>query len=125
VTDRHALLLDRAGEFARVALLPAVQFVPWLDRFLPALGDERPAALYTPAVVSDDTDGQIAHLHGLNLSRAWCWRMLAETLSADDPRVAPMSAAAERHAEPELDKASGTDYMIEHWLACYAVLYLT
>jgi hypothetical protein len=36
-----------------------------------------------------------------------------------------MHETAERHAEPELSKASGTDYMVEHWLACYAVLYLT
>jgi hypothetical protein len=106
-------------------LLPPAEFVPWLDRFLPALADERPASLFTPAVVSDDTDGQIAHLHGLNLSRAWCWRRLAEALPAHDPRIPPMHAAAERHAEPELDKAGGTDYMVEHWLACYAVLYLT
>ena len=75
--------------------------------------------------MSDDSDGQIAHLRGLNLSRAWCWRRLAETLPADDPRVPPMYAAAHRHAEPELGKVSGTDYMVEHWLACYAVLYLT
>jgi hypothetical protein len=106
-------------------LLPADEFVPWLDRFLPGLADELPAALFTPAVVSDDSDGQIAHLHGLNLSRAWCWRRLAEALPADDPRVPPMYAAAERHAGPGLGKASGTDYMVEHWLACYAMLYLS
>ncbi|HEY1627219.1 MAG TPA: DUF2891 domain-containing protein [Streptosporangiaceae bacterium] len=106
-------------------LLPAADFVPWLDRFLPALGDERPASLFTPAVVSDDSDGQIAHLHGLNLSRAWCWRRLAEALPDSDPRVPLLYAAAKRHAGPEMNKASGTDYMVEHWLACYAVLYLT
>jgi hypothetical protein len=106
-------------------LLPAAEFVPWLDRFLPALAGQRPASLFTPAFVSDDSDGQIAHLRGLNLSRAWCWRRLAETLPADDPRVPPMYAAAQRHAEPELGKVSGTHYMVEHWLACYAVLYLT
>jgi len=39
--------------------------------------------------------------------------------------VPPMYAAAQRHAEPELGKVSGTHYMVEHWLACYAVLYLT
>jgi hypothetical protein len=106
-------------------LLPAGEFVPWLDRFLPGLADERPASLFTPAIVSDDSDGQIAHLHGLNLSRAWCWRRLAEALPPGDPRGPVMDAAAERHAEPELGKATGTDYMVEHWLACYAVLYLT
>jgi hypothetical protein len=98
-----------------VNLLPSADFGLWLERFLPGIADRKP----------DDTDGQIAHLHGLNLSRAWCWRRLAEALPAEDSRVAVMLAAAAEHGEPELDRASGTDYMVEHWLACYAVLYLT
>lgn len=106
-------------------LLPPTEFRPWFDRFLPGIADGEPAALFTPAVVGDDSDGQIAHLHGLNLSRAWCWRRLAESLPGDDPRVPVMLDAATRYAEPELDAVSGTDYMVEHWLACYAVLYLT
>lgn len=106
-------------------LLPADEFRAWFDRFLPGLADGKPEQLLTPAIVSDDNDGQIAHLHGLNLSRAWCWRRLAARLPAGDPRVPIMLAAASAHAEPELDQASGTDYMVEHWLACYAVLYLS
>jgi hypothetical protein len=78
-----------------------------------------------PAFVSDDSDRQIAHLHGLNLSRAWCWRRLAELLPADDPRGPVLTDAATRHAEPELAHTSGSDYIVEHWLAAYAVLYLT
>jgi hypothetical protein len=108
-----------------MALLPPAEFGPWLSRFPPGIEAGRPVALHTPAVVSDDSDGQIAHLHGLNLSRAWCWRRLAETLPADDPRVPVMLTTAAAHAELELDQASGTDYMVEHWLACYAVLYLS
>jgi hypothetical protein len=106
-------------------LLPAGEFRPWFDRFLPGITDGKPGSLLTPAIVSDDRDSQIAHLHGLNLSRAWCWRRLAESLPAGDPRVPVMLATASAHAEPELDHASGTDYMVEHWLACYAVLYLS
>ena len=68
-------------------LLPRADFPGWLARFLPGIAAREPAALFTPAVVTDSSDGQIAHLRGLNLSRAWCWRRLAETLSADDPRV--------------------------------------
>jgi Protein of unknown function (DUF2891) len=109
----------------QACLLPAAEFGPWFDRFLPGIGVGEPASLLTPAVVSDDSDGQIAHLHGLNLSRAWCWLRLAEQLPADDVRVPIMHAAAEKHAEQEMDKVSGSDYAIEHWLACYAVLYLT
>ncbi len=79
-------------------------------------------ALFTPAVVSDSSDGQIAHLHGLNLSRAWCWRRLAETLPADDPRGPVCIAAAHRHAEASLPHVVADDYMVTHWLAAYAVL---
>ena len=107
------------------ALWPPERAVPWLDAFLPGIRESRPASLFTPAFVSDDSDGQIAHLHGLNLSRAWCWRRLAELLPAGDPRVPAMTGAAVRHAEPELAHTSGSDYMVEHWLASYAVLYLT
>jgi hypothetical protein len=107
------------------ALWPPERALPWLDAFLPGIGARRPASLFTPAFVSDDSDGQIAHLHGLNLSRAWCWRRLAELLPADDPRVPTMLDAAARHAEPELAHTSGSDYMVEHWLAAYAVLYLS
>ena len=99
--------------------------LPWLEAFLPGLADGAPAQLFTPAHVADDSDGQIAHLHGLNLSRAWCWRRLAEHLPAADPRVPALLEAAARHAEPELANVSGSDYMVEHWLAAYAVLYLS
>jgi hypothetical protein len=103
-------------------LMPAEEFPGWLTRFLPGLADGAPRALFTPATVSDSSDGYIAHLRGLNLSRAWCWRRLAETLPADDPRVPVCASASERHAEASLAYVSGDDYMVEHWLAAYAVL---
>jgi hypothetical protein len=109
----------------QACLLPAAEFGAWFDRFLPGIANREPAALFTPATVSDDSDGQIAHLRGLNLSRAWCWLRLADQLPPGDPRTPLMREAAERHAEPEFDQVSGSDYMVEHWLACYAVLYLT
>lgn len=106
-------------------LLPPVAFVTWLDAFLPRSADGAPPALFTPALVSDASDGQIAHLHGLNASRAWCWRRLAETLPAGDPRIERFLAAAHVHAEAALPHVAGDDYMVEHWLAAYAVLLLT
>jgi Protein of unknown function (DUF2891) len=54
------------------AFWPPERALPWLDAFLPGIAAGEPASLFTPAFVSDDSDGQIAHLHGLNLSRAWC-----------------------------------------------------
>ncbi len=106
-------------------LLEPAEFPGWLDRFLPGIAAGEPAALFRPAVVSDDTDGQIAHLHGLNLCRAWAWRRLAAALPDNDGRREPMVAAARRHAESALDQATGSDYMVEHWLAAYALLYLS
>ncbi len=103
-------------------LLPREDFAGWLARFLPRIADGRPQALFTPAVVSDPSDGHIAHLRGLNLSRAWCWRRLAETLPPGDPRARVCAQAADLHAGASLEHVTGDDYMVEHWLAAYAVL---
>ena len=77
------------------------------------------------AIVSDPTDGQIAHLHGLNLYRAYAYQQLTRTLPDADPRGPVLRDAARRHAEASLPAVRGGDYMAEHWLACYAVLLLT
>jgi hypothetical protein len=108
------------AELMQSVLEPA-EFVVWFDRLLPEL----PAALLEPAAVSDPSDGQIAHLHGLNLSRAWCMRRIAEALGEDDARVGLLHEAAERHARASLPFVSGVDYMLDHWLPAYAVLLLT
>ncbi len=105
-------------------LLEAGSFPAWLERFLPSLAAGEPAALFTPAVVSDSTDGQLAHLHGLNLSRAWGFRRLAEALPETDPRVPVLEAAAREHARAGLRHATGSHYAVEHWLVAYAVLVL-
>jgi len=104
-------------------LLPHAEFEPWFDRFLPALALGEPATLFRPARVSDRSDGKIAHLDGLNLSRAWCWRSLAAAMAPDDPRRAPASEAARDHLAAGLPHVAG-DYMGEHWLASFAVLAL-
>ena len=103
--------------------LPAAEFGAWVDRFLPRLAAGEPATLFEPAAVSDRTDGKIAHLDGLNLSRAWCWRALAGALPAGDPRRARALDAAGRHLAAGLPHVAG-DYMGEHWLATFALLAL-
>ncbi|NYJ08895.1 hypothetical protein GGQ55_005173 [Geodermatophilus daqingensis] len=99
-------------------VLPGEEFAGWLGRYLPGLGDRR---LFEPAVVADSSDGQTAHLHGLNLSRAWALRRLAAHVPAARDLLLD---TARRHAEPELSEVSGSHYMVEHWLAAYALLYL-
>jgi hypothetical protein len=70
-------------------------------------------------------DMRLADLKARFGPRAWCWRRLAESLPDDDKRVGPSLAAAQRHAAAALPHVSGGDYMVEHWLACYAVLLLS
>jgi hypothetical protein len=107
-------------ECVRRVMGPEV-FLPWLDGFFPKLAEKQPATLFTPATVTDRTDGQIAHLDGLNLSRAWCWRLLAQALPKGDARRALAERAFEEHVHDALPHVTG-DYMGEHWLATFALL---
>jgi hypothetical protein len=104
-------------------LLPADEFASWLKAFLPRAAQRQPASLFTPATVSDRSDGKIAHLDGLNFSRAWCWREIAATLAPDDPLAGVAEAAAQDHMAASLPHVAG-DYMGEHWLASFALLAL-
>ena len=104
-------------------VLKASDFSGWVDRFLPRLAVREPATLFTPAIVSDRTDGKIAHLDGLNLSRAWCWRSIAATWPASDARRGVALEAAEIHFAASLPHVAG-DYMGAHWLATFALLAL-
>lgn len=106
----EALLMSR--------VLPSAEFAAWFDAFLPRAAQGEPASLFTPATVSDRSDGKIAHLDGLNLSRAWCWRALATAL--DRPTLA---AAADAHIAASLDHIDD-HYMGTHWLASFALLAL-
>jgi len=104
-------------------LLPRESFELWFPRFLPDVADKQPATLFTPARVSDRTDGKIAHLDGLNLSRAWCWRLLAAAMPEADPGKHHAITAAMNHLAAAVPHVSG-DYMGEHWLATFALLAL-
>ena len=97
--------------------LHSAEFPAWFERFLPEIASGHPAVLFTPASPSDRTDGKIAHLDGLNLSRAWCLRSLAR-FGGDALRH-----AAERHLVVAMPHLSG-HYMGEHWLATYALMAL-
>ena len=104
-------------------VLSAAEFLDWLTAFLPRLEKKEPHALFEPATVSDRSDGKIAHLDGLNLSRAWCWRSIAAVLPDNDPRSAIALESARVHLDASLPHVSG-DYMGEHWLATFALLAL-
>lgn len=105
-------------------ILPPGEFLPWFDKFLPDLAQGQPATLFQPAFVSDRTDGQITHLDGLNLSRAWCWRAIGAALPVGDPRKTLAEKAYHTHLDEALPHVTG-DYMGEHWLATFAMLAMT
>jgi hypothetical protein len=99
------------------------EFAAWFARYLPDAADGKPETLFAPATVTDRTDGQIAHLDGLNLSRAWCWRLIVDRLPVDAPLRPTAEKTIEWHLASALDHLSG-DYMGEHWLASFAALAL-
>lgn len=101
-------------------VLAAEEFPGWLAGFLPD-----PAGPFTPVEVRNPEDGHQAHLFGLNLSRAWQFRILASALPGDDPRVPALRRAAERHLAAGLPHVAGEGFASEHWLAAYACLALT
>jgi hypothetical protein len=111
--------LSEADLMRRV--VPPAGFPAWLHGFLPR---GLPPALQQPAIVSDRSDGKLAHLDGLNLSRAWCLRALAGALPAGDPLRPQLAASAEAHAAAGLAHVATGDYMGEHWLASFAVYLL-
>jgi hypothetical protein len=110
------------AECSRRVMSPT-DFNAWLSRFLPRLAQREPKTLFAPALVSDRSDGKIAHLDGLNLSRAWCWRSLAKSMNDGDPRRIVALEAADAHLAASLPHVTG-DYMGEHWLATFALLAL-
>jgi hypothetical protein len=105
-------------------VMAAAEFDGWMQGFLPRLAAGEPATLFTPAAVSDRSDGKIAHLDGLNLSRAWCWLSLARSWADDDSRRVAALRAADAQLDASLPHVSG-DYAGEHWLATFALLALT
>jgi len=102
-------------------VLPASDFTRWLHGFLPR---GLPPALEHPVSVSDRSDPKLAHLDGLNLSRAWCLRAVGGALTPDDPLRPVFTAAAAAHTAAGLAHVATGDYMGEHWLASFAVYLL-
>jgi len=93
-------------------------FADWWAQFEPA-----PAALATwlaPVQVSDPSDPKIVHLHGLNLSRAWCWRQLLPELPAS--LAGPVERTIEAHLAASLPASIDGEYVGTHWLASFALL---
>ncbi len=113
--------LTTASLMTRV--LDGPSFARWFGAYLPRAAAQQPATLFAPAVSPDRSDGKMAHLDGVNLSRAWCWREIAAALPSADAARAVAEQSARTHLEAALPHVAG-DYMGEHWLASFALLAL-
>src|SRR4051812_31752603 len=97
------------ADLMRRVLGPA-EFAKWFRAFLP----EIPPALLNPAKVSDRTDGQLAHLDGLNLSRAWGFFNLSSVVPG---KQAVLLQAGKKHLRAGLRQGLSGSYAGEHWAA--------
>ena len=102
-------------------ILPPPYYATWLSAFLPQIGE----SWITPAVSTDPSDGKLAHLDGLNLSRAWMLEGIAAGLPPADLRVPYLNAAAKTHRESGLAAVTGKHYEGGHWLGSFATYLMT
>jgi hypothetical protein len=123
--------LGEADVMRRV--LPPAEFAKWLSEFMPQIpspsrtgGPSRTGdGDWLPVAVSPDpSDPKLAHLDGLNLSRALMLEGIMSILPADDPRLPALRATAEAHRRAGLAAVTGEHYEGGHWLGSFAV-YLT
>ena len=105
-------------------VLSPTEFATWLTAFLPRIPKANSATWLPIGVVTDKSDGKLAHLDGLNLSRAWMLEGIAAGLPASDVRRNALLAAARTHAASGLAAVTGERYEGGHWLGSFAT-YLT
>jgi hypothetical protein len=106
-------------------VLTKQEYAAWLGAFLPDIPLKPGAKWLEPAVVTDPTDGKLAHLDGLNLSRAWMLDGIASALPADDPRIASIHATRDAHATSGVQSVTGEHYEGTHWLGSFATYLVT
>ena len=106
-------------------VLSTQDFARWLRTFLPQIPTSTAKSWLQPVVSPDPSDPKLAHLDGLNLSRAWMLEGIASGLSKNDKRLASISATAEAHRRAGLAAVTGEHYEGGHWLGSFAVYLVT
>ncbi|HKF24726.1 MAG TPA: DUF2891 domain-containing protein [Candidatus Acidoferrum sp.] len=101
------------------------EFVAWLGAFLPQMAVTGKAGWLVPVVSPDPSDPKLAHLDGLNLSRAWMLEGIASALPGNDRRLAAIRFASEAHKRAGLAAVTGEHYEGGHWLGSFAVYLVT
>jgi len=112
------------ADVMRRVLAPA-EFAKWLDGFLPEIPKKSEGSWLRVAVSPDPSDPKLAHLDGLNLSRAWMLEGILSALPPNDTRRAALTAAAEAHKRAGLAAVTGEHYEGGHWLGSFAAYLVT
>jgi hypothetical protein len=115
--------LGEADVMRRV--LPRDEFARWLRDFLPQIPTSAGTEWLKPVISPDPSDPKLAHLDGLNLSRAWMLEGIASGLPKDDSRLPSILATAEAHKRAGLAAVTGEHYEGGHWLGSFAVYLVT
>lgn len=97
----------------------------WLGRFMPGIPSGGSAGWLKPETVTDPSDGKLAHLDGLNLSRAWMLDGIASALPENDARRASLEASRDLHSAAGLASVTGEHYEGGHWLGSFATYLVT
>lgn len=96
------------------------EYSQWLSAFFPSLTASTSNWL-APATVTDKTDGKLAHLDGLNISRAWMIEGIISALPDDDARLTVLKKTLKAHREAGLSAVfDDMHYMGSHWLGSFA-----
>jgi hypothetical protein len=125
IADRHCPLTWEPGGWdflspclqeasLMLKVLPEAEFRVWLEGFLPGF-EQNPEDFLVPAIVTDRSDGKLAHLDGLNFSRAWCMFEMGHALN--NPAMINLGRA---HFDFSYSKMDTGEYMGSHWLASFA-----
>lgn len=115
--------LGEASLMARI--LPREEYKKWLGKFLPEIPKNGKTDWLNPAIVTDRSDPKLAHLDGLNLSRAWMLNKMAEGVGHSDKRYLSLLNSAVVHGRAALPHVTGEHYEGGHWLGTFAMYYLT
>jgi Protein of unknown function (DUF2891) len=106
-------------------LLSSQEFARWLRTFMPQICTSGGDNWLQPVVSPDPSDPKLAHLDGLNLSRAWMLEGMAAGLPKNDKRLPSIMASAEAHRRAGLAAVTGEHYEGGHWLGSFAVYLVT
>ncbi len=101
-------------------IMTGKDFSGWLTRFMPSIPIDGSGDWLSLAVVTDPSDGKLAHLDGLNISRAWMLEGMAAGLPPHDSRRPALLNAAAVHKSSGLASVTGAHYEGGHWLGSFA-----